>query len=120
MIESGQQRVSTSETCDALRHIAAAAKTAAASRPLLFIGPPPIVDDDHNERIAHLDAALSATASAAGVPYIALFEQLVSDARYRRDILQGDGAHPSSIGYDRIARLVIAHAAWWFRVTPQG
>ena len=113
VIESGQQRVSTPETCDALRQIAEKAR--AKTRALLFVGPPPVVDADHNERIARLDVALSQQARAAGVPYIDLFTPLTRDARYSRDLLHGDGAHPSSIGYERIARQIIAHHEWWFR-----
>jgi acyl-CoA thioesterase-1 len=112
MIESGRQRVSTPDTCDAFHRIAEGAKD--RSLPVLFVGPPPVVDDDHNERIARLDAALSREAHAAGVPYIELYAPLVNDARYRRDLLGGDGAHPSSIGYERIANHIIANPAWWF------
>ena len=109
-----RQRVTTAETCDAFRRIVDAA-AAKGSRRVMFVGPPPVAEDDHNTRIERLAAALFAEADEIGVPRIDLFTPLRADESYRREIASGDGAHPTAAGYARIAEIVLASAAWWFR-----
>jgi acyl-CoA thioesterase-1 len=120
VIESGgadgasRQRVTMAESCEAFRRIVGAA-TAGGARRVLFVGPPPVADDDHNTRIERLAAALFAEAVRLGVPHIDLFTPLVADESYRLEIANGDGAHPTAAGYARMAELVLASPAWWFR-----
>lgn len=108
-----RQRVAMAESCAAFRRIVDAAATDGARR-VLFVGPPPVADDDHNTRIERLAAALFVEAASRGVPHIDLFTPLVSDESYRREIANGDGAHPTAAGYARIAEHVLASPAWWF------
>jgi acyl-CoA thioesterase I len=109
-----RQRVTMAESCEAFRRIVDAAAAGGARR-VLFVGPPPVADDDHNTRIERLAAALFAEAVERGVPHIDLFTPLAADESYRREIANGDGAHPSAAGYARIAEQVLASPAWWFR-----
>jgi lysophospholipase L1-like esterase len=108
-----RQRVTMAESCEAFRRIVEAA-TAGGVRRVLFVGPPPVADDDHNARIERLAAALFAEAVRRDVPHIDLFTPLVSDESYRREIASGDRAHPTAAGYARIAEHVLASPAWWF------
>ena len=110
-----RQRVTTAKSRDAFRKIVdTAAAAVGGTKRVLFVGPPPVADDDHNRRIERLAAALFAEADGSGVLYIDLFTPLVGDESYRREIANGDGAHPTSAGYARIAEIVLASSAWWF------
>jgi lysophospholipase L1-like esterase len=59
-----------------------------------------------------LDGALEGVASGLGVPYLAVFDALVSDRAWRRALALGDGIHPTGDGYDALADLVAAWPAW--------
>jgi acyl-CoA thioesterase I len=112
---SSRQRVTMGKSCEAFRRIVGAAiATVGGARRVLFVGPPPVADDDHNARIERLAAALFAEAGRCGVLYIDLFTPLVADASYRSEVTQGDGAHPTAAGYARIAEHVMASPEWWF------
>jgi len=50
-----------------------------------------------------------------GVPFLDVFDQLAEDAVWMSEVTGGDGAHPSAAGYARLAALVDAWPAWWFR-----
>jgi acyl-CoA thioesterase I len=111
-----RQRVTAAESSDAFRRIVEAAMAmVGGARRVLFVGPPPVADDDHNARIERLAAALFVEAAKRDVLHIDLFRPLVSDVSYRREIANGDGAHPTAAGYARIAKHVLASPAWWFR-----
>jgi acyl-CoA thioesterase I len=111
-----RQRVTMAESCEAFRRIVEAAMaTVGGAGRVLFVGPPPVVDDDHNVRIERLAAAFFTEAARRDVLHIDLFTPLVSDESYRREIAKGDGAHPTAAGYARIAEHVLASSAWWFR-----
>jgi acyl-CoA thioesterase-1 len=110
-----RQRVTTAESCEAFRRIVEAATAAVGgARRVLFVGPPPVAEDDHNARIERLAAALFAEADRSGVLHLDLFTPLVADEEYRREIANGDGAHPTAAGYARIAEHVMASPNWWF------
>jgi lysophospholipase L1-like esterase len=111
---ASRQRVTMAESCEAFRQIVDAAM-AGGMRRVLFVGPPPVADDDHNTRIERLAAAFFAEAVRRDVPHIDLFTPLVADESYRLEIANGDGAHPTAAGYARIAEHVLASPAWWFR-----
>jgi acyl-CoA thioesterase-1 len=111
---ASRQRVTMAESCEAFRRIVDAAAAKGARR-VLFVGPPPVAEDDHNARIERLASALFAEADELRVPRIDLFTPLRADNSYRREIANGDGAHPTAAGYARIAELVLASTAWWFR-----
>ena len=110
-IENGKVRVNSVESCANVRAILRGAK----QYTVLMIGPPPVIDDEQNERIESLSLAFAREAKALGVPYIDLFSALCSDDAYRREVLQSDGAHPRSEGYSKMARIIGASPSWWFR-----
>lgn len=98
---------------------------ASADGVTLMIGPAPVDDERpgpqlvqglqqriHNDDIARVDAALERVAEQQGVPYLAVFETLVSDPDWRRALRLGDGVHPTGEGYDAMAELIAAWPAW--------
>ena len=110
VIENGALRVPPEESCRNVRAILRGAR----KYKILMLGPPPVAEEDQNERISSLSQAYAQEARALGVPFIELFSPLVSDAEYRRDVLSSDGAHPRRGGYIKIAQIVLSSPSWWF------
>ena len=110
-IENGKVRVDSVESCTNVRSILRRAK----QYTVLMVGPPPVLDDEQNERIKDLSLAFAYETQALGVPYIDLFSALCSDSAYKREVSRNDGAHPRSEGYSRMAHIVGSSPNWWFR-----
>ena len=102
---------------DSLHRSAESLSQARAGWPVLMIGPPPIDDDIANAAIAVLSAALDRLCRDLGIAYLPLFAPLSADESWRREIAAGDGAHPGTAGYQRIANLVQAWPSWLVWVT---
>ena len=109
-IENGKVRVDFAESCENVRAILRGAKRYT----VLMVGPPPVLDDEQNERIENLSLAFAREAKALGVPYIDLFSALHADDAYKREVERNDGAHPRSEGYSKMARIIGASPSWWF------
>jgi len=84
-----------------------------------MVGPPPVLDDEQNERIESLSLAFAHATKALGVPYIDLFAALCADDAYKREVERNDGAHPRSEGYSKMARIIGSSPSWWFG-SPSG
>lgn len=110
VIEDGSVRVRREESCANVREILRGAK----KYKILMLGPPPVCEDEQNERVKALSQAFAQEAKALGVPYIDFFSPLVSDAAYKREISSNDGSHPRSGGYKKMARIVSSSPSWWF------
>jgi lysophospholipase L1-like esterase len=110
MLDNGAVRVAFEESCSNLRRILVGAK----EYEVVLVGPPPVPDDGHNERIRRLSSAFAQEAGLLGIPYIELYPALASDGAYRTEIASTDGAHPRSGGYTRIAHIVASSKHWWF------
>lgn len=78
----------------------------AAGWKALVVGPPPVADPTHNERIAALDEAFSGITSAAGIAYAGVYERLLIDPDWMTEVAANDGSHPGAAGYARLADLV--------------
>ncbi len=110
-LEKGSTRVPFEESVTNLDDM-----LAFASRyPSLIVGPPPVDDDSHNQRIESLSGKFSDLARERGIPFIDLFSPLVGETAYRRSVRQGDGAHPDSKGYAHMADVIGSSPGWWFR-----
>jgi lysophospholipase L1-like esterase len=81
---------------------------------VLMLGPPPVGEEEKNERIMSLSQAFAHEAKILGVPYIDLFSPLASDAEYKREVSSNDGSHPRSSGYTKMANVVASSPSWWF------
>jgi acyl-CoA thioesterase I len=109
LFEAGQQRVRPGMTLKTAKEILA---QATEWRPTLFIGPPPIADNEANERIASLSSALSAPCAEQGVPFFDSFAPLSVSRVWMRDVADGDGAHPGAEGYALFADLLSVWRPW--------
>jgi lysophospholipase L1-like esterase len=109
LVENGRQSVSTTAT---LAHAEAMIAEAVRWRPTLFVGPPPIADDDTNRRIAPLSSALAELCATLEVPYLDAFRPLSIAETWMRDVEAGDGAHPGASGYALLADLVAGWPPW--------
>ncbi|MDB5359273.1 MAG: family lipase [Rhodospirillales bacterium] len=100
----------------ALDHARAILAPAAAWKPTLFVGPPPIADDAVNCRIEDLSGALARLCAALAVPYLDSFSALGRSGVWMTEVAAGDGAHPGAAGYAEFAEVVQAWSAWrdWF------
>ena len=76
-------------------------------------GPAAVDDDDHNARAARLDALVADACARDAVPYVPVHAALAGNPVWRREVREGDGAHPSTGGYEVLAGLVEpAWSAW--------
>jgi len=102
--DTADGRVTPERTAANLRALLTDA--AAAGLPVLVVGPPPVADEAQNRRIAALDERFAATATDAGVAYVAVFATLRQASGWVNEVTAGDGAHPAAEGYDILADLV--------------
>lgn len=108
MNESGAPRVAVEDSIYHLRALLEILDKAAW--PVLMAGPPAVDDELHNERIVSLDALLEAECGRHSVPYISVVRRLRIHDVWRREVREGDGAHPGAEGYEALAALV--RPAW--------
>jgi lysophospholipase L1-like esterase len=110
-IEDGRLCVETEESCANLHAMLRDRRRYEA----IMVGPPPIGEEEQDARIESLSLALGRVAATCDAPYIELYSPLAGDDAYRREVLQHDGAHPRSRGYEKMAAIIAASPAWWFR-----
>ncbi|RIX28328.1 GDSL-type esterase/lipase family protein [Amnibacterium setariae] len=99
---------------DALRE----AQRRLAPVPLLLVGPPAVDDDEQNERLRLLEAALAAEAAALGVPFVPVLAATAEADVWRRPVHSGDGFHPDAAGYALLAALVTEPLLAWLAAPP--
>ena len=88
---------------------------------VLVVGPPPVVvaGEGHLRRTSKLSEEMDALCRSRGVPFIATTRELADDAVWTREVLAGDGAHPGSGGYRRLADIILA-GRWHDWISGQG
>jgi acyl-CoA thioesterase-1 len=113
-VEGGRLRVEIEQSCSALSAILEGVEAVGARA--LMIGPAPVDDPEHNERIRTLSAAFADVCHRAGVPFVSVVEPLLALQVWMAEVAGDDGAHPAAEGYEALSRLVIA-AGWtdWLR-----
>jgi lysophospholipase L1-like esterase len=100
----GYTRVSQHQTLRNLTGILEGAHSADITA--LILGPPPLADPEHSERIGNLDQAMAEVSQSSGVTYVSVFDQLYRSEVWMQQVAENDGAHPSSEGYECYAGLV--------------
>jgi lysophospholipase L1-like esterase len=115
-LEQGQLRV---DPLTSLVHTRQILKSAQRLYPVLMIGPPPIADPGHNQRIAQLSAQMASVCAERSVPYLDVFSTLINSSIWMREVEAGDGAHPGAQGYQELAILINQWPAWldWWSIS---
>jgi len=111
-LENGRMRVAETQSVENTRHILMIAKQHYS---VALIGPPPIADNDQNQRTEHLSRRMSEVAVREGVPFLSVFEALREDPVWMAEVSADDSAHPRAAGYEKLAALVDRWPAWWFK-----
>jgi len=83
--------------------------------PAFVVGPPPVADADHADRIEALSARFAAVCAARGVPCVEVVSDLRRTGPWIGEAAAGDGAHPGAGGYAQLAALVAAPLLRWLR-----
>ena len=110
-MENDRPRVSVKESRDNFSEIISTSKSRYNT---LVIGPPPVNDPDHQERIKELSHVFERQSQEIGVPYLSVFETLSVDSAWMTELSKNDGCHPSDLGYSKLADLVSSWTSWWF------
>lgn len=110
----GLERVGESGTVAALRGMIARAP----HERFLVVGPPPVLWDEVNERIAARAEAIAAVCAEAAVPFVPTFDALRSGGAWMREVASGDGAHPGPDGYAQFADVISRPVLDWLRELP--
>lgn len=108
-IENGQERVTLAESIENARTILQSAKN---SFPTIMVGPPPILEEEQNQRIARLSEQFALVCKALEIPYLETFTPLRSVKEWQGELAANDGAHPRSGGYTVLAKLIQDWSAW--------
>ncbi len=90
-------------------------ETAGKSYRIFLIGPPPVSDEVHNDRVGRLSVEFAAVAQRTGTPYLPVFAALTIDQVWRKEVIAHDGDHPSAGGYIQLAHFVDRWSEWPFR-----
>jgi lysophospholipase L1-like esterase len=109
-LEHGRQRVEPEGSVAALRRGLGIAER--LGLPALVVGPPPVADPEHAERIAALSGRLAAASSA---PCLEVVRALLAAGPWMEEARAGDGAHPGAAGYAQLADFVRAPFLRWLR-----
>lgn len=110
-LDNGRRRLTLAQSLANTRALLHETKT---RYPVLLIGPPPVADSAHDERIAELSRELAGIAQEENVPYLDVFTPLQTSALWRQEVIANDGSHPRSGGYRELAALVMNWPTWWF------
>jgi lysophospholipase L1-like esterase len=109
-LEAGRVRLEPEASVAALRRGLGIAERLAL--PALVVGPPPVADAAHAQRIAALSARLAAASTA---PYLEVAAGLLASGPWMAEARAGDGAHPGAAGYAQLAERVRAPFLRWLR-----
>ena len=110
-IENDRRRIAVAESRDNFREIISKAQSRYNT---LIIGPPPVNDPKHQERIKELSQVFERLSQEFGVPYLSVFETLSNDPTWITELSKNDGCHPGDLGYTKLADLVSSWTSWWF------
>lgn len=108
-LEEGEVRVPLAES---LQHTQSILATAQQLFPTLMVGPPPLLEDEVNQRLASLSQQLTLVCEAMTVPYLEVFTSLQHMQVWKDEVASNDGAHPRAAGYALLAQLVQEWSFW--------
>ncbi|MFI6223122.1 GDSL-type esterase/lipase family protein [Nocardia salmonicida] len=107
VVEDGTVRVGKARCLDNLATLLAESRERTIHP--LVIGPPPVIDggEEHLRRTMELADAMAELCGSRDVPFVATTERLAEDPTWAGEAMAGDGAHPGSDGYQRLAELIL-------------
>ena len=103
------QEVPPSVTLD---HAEAILTEAKARWPVFVVGVVPLDAEGARARCRVLDRAFAALCSRLEIPFVSVFDGLVATPVWFDEVRAGDGAHPASGGYSRMAEIILKSDAW--------
>lgn len=106
---NGKPQLHETQSLDAARSVLG---RAAAWKPTLMIGPPPVNDEPRNSRVGLVSSRFAELCRELNVPYFDSWSALRNTGVWLRDIREVDGTHPGAAGYTEWARLIGEWAPW--------
>jgi lysophospholipase L1-like esterase len=82
--------------------------TQASGHALFVIGPPPVGDEEQDERIRELSSQFAHAATHRRVAFVETARVLSRHDGWRSEAAANDGSHPGAAGYTALAELVLA------------
>jgi lysophospholipase L1-like esterase len=80
--------------------------------PVFMIGAVPIPVEETLRRSRALDQAYALLCARIGVPFLSVFDELMTTPLWLDEARAGDGAHPGAGGYARMSGLILASPVW--------
>jgi len=80
--------------------------------PVLFIGPPPIPDEEQNKRIRACADGLQGLCGTYDIPFFDSFTALIESELWFQETSRNDGAHPRAGGYTLWAEAIYNSGLW--------
>ncbi|WP_338088191.1 GDSL-type esterase/lipase family protein [Nocardia transvalensis] len=111
LLEDGRTRVAPEQSVANLTAVLRRARELGWAT--LMVAPPPVEDDEHNSRTEKLDAEFAEVCEAEDVSYVRVHQTLRHSGTWMREVTAGDGYHPSAVGYDEFAALIVPHWLLW-------
>ena len=110
--ENGNERASILKSVANAKEILLGAKK---RYPVIMIGPPPVDDSAQNRRIQMYDKAYKQLCEEHYIAYLSVFDTLISDDVWMKEVKSNDGAHPRAKGYRLLAEMIYRWDTWWFK-----
>jgi lysophospholipase L1-like esterase len=105
-VEDGAERVAPDTSVATLaRMLDEAAQLGLAA---FVVGPSPVADPEHSARLAILSEHFREVCATRAIAFCGVLEPLVATGVWLEEAAAGDGAHPAAVGYEALARLVLA------------
>jgi len=109
VIMDGNRRVNLQNSIDTSRQILS---QSSSQYDVLMVGPPPIGDEEQNNRIYELDKHFQEICSELSIPYLSIFDTLTKNSVWLKEVSSNDGAHPRAAGYTQLANQVSTWSEW--------
>lgn len=109
--EAKVRRIPLRESVEHLAELLLGAQS--ASWNAMMVGPTPVSEPSHNQRLAELDEAFVHLCRELNAPYVPIHGELVAGGAWMEEISRGDGAHPGAGGYEQMASIVWPYWSEW-------
>ncbi|QGY40176.1 G-D-S-L family lipolytic protein [Pseudodesulfovibrio cashew] len=74
---------------------------------VLLVGPPPVSNPETTRRIGTLSEQFAGLCERLGLPYVPVIDAMLAHPVYGKALEDGDGAHPSALGYAVLAECIL-------------